>query len=206
VFAEPDESMQSALAKLREQLLEPQPNNDTPGYLIHVASVITEAFVITGKTAPTIVGGLAVETYTAGSYTTLDIDMIVDDIDAEKKIMSALGFSKRPGYRFYEHPSLDVFVEFPTGPLDGSRDRISEVRLEDGRVLYLIGIEDIVIDRVAAYVHWESSEDATQAVNLLIAQRGKIDLDYLHRAAEGKGLSKALADIMARAKFLEPEQ
>lgn len=186
MFADPNESAKSALAKLRERLSEPQPDKDTPGFLTHIASIVTEAFIILGESPPIVVGGLAVETYTAGNYTTLDIDMVVEDITAEKRVMSALGFSKRPGFRFYDHPTLEAFIEFPSGPLDGSRDRISEIRLEDETVLYLIGIEDIVIDRIAAYVHWDSSEDATQAVNLLIAQRSQVDLDYLRRTADEK--------------------
>lgn len=97
MFSEPSDSIQTALAKFRKHLLELQPNEDTPGYLIHIASVITEAFVVLGKTPPKLVGGLAVEVYSAGNYTTFDIDMIVDDIAAEKEVMSALGFTKRPG-------------------------------------------------------------------------------------------------------------
>lgn len=41
MFNEPSEGMQSALANLREQLQELQPDNDTHGYLTQIASVIT---------------------------------------------------------------------------------------------------------------------------------------------------------------------
>ena len=79
----------------------------------------------------------------------------------------------------------------------------SDVQLDDGRVLYMIGIEDIILDRVAAYQNWdkrrEDSEDATQAITLLVAQRDKVDQGYLQKAAAEKGYTEALAELQARA-------
>lgn len=96
-----------------------------------------------------------------------------------------------------------MFVEFPLGPLDGSNDRIREVQLDDGHILYVIGIEDIVLDRVAAYVNWNSSDDATQAILLLVAQKNSIDRSYLQQTAAEKGLADGLAYVLAQADALK---
>ena len=157
--------------------------------LIRVASVITQACVYAGVQPPVVVGGLAVETYTSGGYTTRDVDMVTSDDVGTDRVMRALGFSRQPGHRYYEHPECSVLVEFPTGPLDGSRDRTVQIELDDGSSISVIGIEDIIVDRAAAYKFWdrcrENSEDATQAVLMLVAHYDRIDWEYLlRRAAE----------------------
>lgn len=191
------------LSGIRSQLSSIRASRDRLGFLARVASLITEAFVSLGLSPPVVVGGLAVETYTSAEYTTRDIDFIHADDAAVRRVMSALGFITRPGYRYYEHTDIGVFVEFPTGPLDGDRDRIAEVQLDDGSVLYVIGVEDAILDRVAAYVHWDKrrpdSPDAAQAVTLLIARRDMIDTEYLNRAAKDKGLTDALRELEHRA-------
>jgi hypothetical protein len=206
MFADPSERLSAALSKQRERLLNLPQDSDTLRYLTSVASIVTDAFLTLGKNPPIVVGGLAVEAYTAGGYTTLDVDMITFDGEATSQVMSALGFRKRPG-RHYEHPSIKAFVEFPSGPLDGSTDRITEIKLDDGTSLYVIGIEDIILDRVAAYVNWDKrnpdSPDAAQAVLLLVAQRVRIDLDYLKAEASSKGLADGLADVLRRAEAVQ---
>lgn len=210
MFADANENLRAALLSHRDRLLNPPEGKDALGYLTFIASVITGAFVVLGKTPPVVVGGLAVETYTAGGYTTLDVDMIAVDDALAARVMDALGFRKQPESRHYEHPNLEALVEFPAGPLDGSEDRITEVRLDDGGSLYVIGIEDIIIDRLSAYVHWdkrdENSADAVQAVLLILAQQDKIDPEYLRRAAAERGLSEGLADVLARASALEKDR
>lgn len=207
MLTDPDETLASALCPLRDRLLSPPQGEDTLRYLTFVASVITEAFVVLGRTPPTVVGGLAVETYTGGGYTTLDVDMIAADDALVAQVMGALGFHRKRGHRHYEHPNLDAFVEFPPGPLEGSKDKIARIVLDTGGELYVIGIEDIIIDRISAYVHWdkrsENSADAAQAVLLMVAQRERIDDEYLRRAAEERGLSEGLADILAKASKLK---
>ncbi|MDO8589408.1 MAG: hypothetical protein Q7T82_20485 [Armatimonadota bacterium] len=197
----PDE-LAARLAPHRERLIA-QPKTSVVSRLMRVASVITDAFVEVGASPPVVVGGLAVETYTAGGYTTKDIDMIAEDPRLETAVMTALGFRKKPGVRHYEHPSLDVMVEFPTGPLEGSSERIADVQLEGGGRVYVIGVEDIILDRLAAYEHWDhrraNSEDATQAVSLIVAHRARIDWDYLQQTADLRGLSDALRELIVRS-------
>lgn len=201
------ESLDAVLSPLRERLLHGPRSEDAFSRLIFVASVITDAFVMLGKTPPTVVGGLAVETYTQGGYTTLDVDMIAPDDQIASEVMHALGFERKSGFRHYQHPDLDVLVEFPTGPLEGAADRVTEVRLDGGGSLRVIGIEDIVIDRLSAYVNWDrrraDSPDAIQAALLVVAQREKIDMEYLRRTARERGLSEGLADILAKASEIE---
>lgn len=205
--ADQNEELSAALCTHRERLLNLSQGKDTLRYLVAVASVITDAFLTIGKNPPVVVGGLAVEAYTAGGYTTLDVDMIILDDDTASQVMHALGFHRQPGHRHYEHPDTKAFVEFPTGPLDGSPDRITEIQLDDGTSLYVIGIEDIILDRVAAYVNWDKrnadSADATQAILLMMAQWDRIDHEYLRTEASARGLADGLQDIIRRVETLQ---
>lgn len=109
-----DDCKRDKLKELRNRFLSPPPEPATLAQLIHVASIITDAFTAVGLRPPTVVGGLAVEIYTNGDYTTRDVDFVHSDLRASGKLMRALGFSRRVGDRYYVHPSLDVAVEFPT--------------------------------------------------------------------------------------------
>lgn len=194
------------LSALKSRLHHISPSPSRQGLLTQVASLITEAFMALGVSPPVVVGGLAVETYTTAEYTTRDVDFIHTDDSAVARVMHALGFTKRPGHRYYVHPQVDVYVEFPTGPLDGDSTRISEIQLDDGSLIFVIGIEDIIIDRLSAWQNWdklrEDSEDAIQAITLLVAQAGSIDHDYLKAVAAERGLSDALSEIQQRVNAL----
>ncbi|MHB1458056.1 MAG: DUF6036 family nucleotidyltransferase [Armatimonadota bacterium] len=181
------------------------PHSDTGHSHLHeIAAIITTAFETLGLFLPIVVGGLAVETYTSGNYTTEDIDFIHPDPSEPACVMDALGFQSKG--RYFIYPILDVYVEFPNGPLDGEWSRVIEVSVNDNNRIIVIGLEDIIIDRIAAYQNWDkrnpNSPDGTQAVNLLAIQHDAIDYDYLRKAAIEKGYGDALAELQARADKL----
>lgn len=63
-------------------------------------------------------------------------------------------------------------------------DKIIEVTVEDDFLIYVIGIEDLIIDRIRAAVHWESQSDREWALFLMNAQWEEIDFEYLEQRAE----------------------
>lgn len=86
---------------------------------------------------------------------------------------------------------------------------MAEIEVDASRKVFVIGIEDIVLDRVAAYLNWdkcnEDSEHAVQAITLLIAQHDRIDEAYLQRTARERGWADALAEIKTRADAVREE-
>lgn len=147
---------------------------------------------------PIVVGGNAVEFYTVGSYATGDIDIICADYRKLGEVLKDWGF-KREG-RHWISKKYDILVESPNDILIGSSKKVTEVEIK-GLKVYLIGIEDIIIDRLNAFVHWKSSEDGRWAKELLILNKDKIDWKYLEEQSKQEKTIKALNQLKKNAKI-----
>lgn len=142
-------------------------------YIIGVLTRVLEKFNV----KPVIVGGFALEFYTTGGYNTGDIDLVFPDYELLSKIMADLGFKKAG--RHWISRELDVFIEAPGSNLtEGEKRHLSRVEIDDLNV-YLIGVEDLLIDRMNAYVHWKSKDDGYWVKELIAMHKGKIDRKYL---------------------------
>lgn len=127
---------------------------------------------------PIIVGGLAVEIYTRSEYTTSDIDLIFSQRSIADKYLRLLGFV--PEGRHWYHEELLVSIEIPNDMLeDADDDRVIELELQDNLHVYVIGIEDIILDRLRACVHWKSSSDCEWGKRLFLMHAQRLDLSYL---------------------------
>lgn len=134
------------------------------------------------QTRPIIVGDLAVEIYTRSGYTTADIDMVVSDRDAAVKLLQQVGFTPQGRHLFHE--KLLVSIEIPSDMLeDADEEKITEIVTANGYSIFVIGIEDIILDRMRACVHWKSSSDCEWAYRMFLIHREQIDYAYLEAKA-----------------------
>src|SRR2546425_13034246 len=78
--------------------------------MLAVVGVVAEALHDLGF-VPVVVGGLAVQYWTRGAYTTADIDVLLPHRPEIDRRFEALGF-EREG-RHWRLPGRDVFVEAP---------------------------------------------------------------------------------------------
>lgn len=127
-----------------------------------------------------MVGGSAVEFYTAASYMTKDIDFIAKDALNIKKVMTDLGF-KNDGDGIWYHDNTSVIIEFPKGPLVGEYSRTIRVETAYG-IVEVIGIEDIILDRVSAAKFWQDTPE--WAEYLLSSHYDNVDFVYLRDKAK----------------------
>ena len=132
---------------------------------------------------PILVGGAALEFYTAGGYATGDVDLALPsgaDVDAA---FAELGFRKEG--RFWLHDGLDLLFEAaaPAG-LPGEDAPRTEVEVDGLRVV-IIGVEDLLIDRLRAWVHWKSPEDERWTRRLAHLYADRIDWSYLRDRTGG---------------------
>lgn len=140
---------------------------------------------------PVLVGGAAVELYTAGAYTTGDLDFAGEVTPRVARRLREAGFDKEGrSWRLGD----DVFLELPSSSLDpGAR----AMRLVVGdRSVLVLGVEELLLDRLAAWKHWGSEIDATNALLLWTQHRGRIDDDRVRRLAVEAGLEEALASLL----------
>lgn len=130
---------------------------------------------------PVIVGGQAVEFYTSGGYSTMDIDFICGAyLDEINSVLNPLGFKKEGKYWFIENSP--IVIEVPSGSLAGSWDKVTEVEIEDVSA-YIIGIEDIIVDRLNRYKFWKEYDDKEWIIGMMLINYDDIDWDYLHKRA-----------------------
>ncbi len=152
-----------------------------------VIAVVTRALQSVGI-RPVLVGGMAVEFYTAGGYSTVDIDMVASHTSKLETMMTELGFDKEG--RHWHNAGLGAFIEMPAPPLAGSSEKVNEVDY-DGLPVYVIGIEDLILDRLRALEYWTSEEDGRWAHNLMFIHREIIDWRYLEEQVATEELTVA---------------
>ena len=125
---------------------------------------------------PILVGGAALEFYTAGGYATKDMDLalpVAPEVDAA---FASLGFEKEG--RYWYHPEFDLLFEAPApAGLPGEDAPRTEVEI-DGLRVAIIGIEDLLIDRLRAWVRWNSDEDGRWTRRLACLYPDRIDWGF----------------------------
>ncbi|SMB93214.1 hypothetical protein SAMN00808754_0817 [Thermanaeromonas toyohensis ToBE] len=163
-----------------------------------VLAVLTEALKPKGI-RPILVGGRALEFYTLGGYATKDIDLVVNGREQAKLILEEMGFLRRPGERHWYHEELDLAIEIPDEFLAGSLEKVVTVEI-NGMEAFIIGIEDLVVDRLAAAKFWKSQADAQWAAKLLALHAGEIDLEYLKEAAREQQVEDVLTEALRQSE------
>jgi hypothetical protein len=146
-----------------------------------MAGLITRRLEEKGKPAPVLIGGLALSYYTREVYFTADIDLAYADRESLDEVLLELGFDKRG--RYWVQAGLDIALEVPALGLPGEEAPRETVELEGGLSCVVIGLEDLIIDRLNACKHWNSAVDG-EMTELLIVRYGKeIDWAYLEKKA-----------------------
>lgn len=148
--------------------------------MVHAAAIITE-LLEQQNIQPIIVGGLSVEIYTLNGYTTNDIDFVLDGYDKAKEILFSLGFEKVG--KDWIHPEIGISIEIPDNYLAGDYEKVTTVPIGNRKV-NVIGIEDIILDRLRAAVHWKSAQDREWGYRLFLMYYEDIDLDYIKSMLE----------------------
>ncbi len=160
-----------------------------------VVAVIAEALKAQAI-RPIVVGGSAVEFYTFGGYATADVDLVVGDRAALGEVLARLGF--RSEGRMWYRDDLDIVLECPDEDLAGDSGRVLEVQIED-MVCPVIGIEDLIVDRLNGYVHWKWEDDRRWVKQLIQSNTAELDWGYLRERAKAEGILQMLNEIAEEA-------
>lgn len=130
---------------------------------------------------PILVGGAALELYTAGGYATGDVDLALPRGPVVDRAFADLGFATQG--RFWVRPELDLYFEAPA-PAGLPGETAPRTRIEvEGLPVVVIGLEDLLLDRVRAAVHWRSDEDRRWARRLALLYPDRLDWAYLRGKA-----------------------
>lgn len=156
-----------------------------------ILAIITEAMKTIGE-RPILIGGQALEYYTLGGYTTGDIDIALPSTNEVDNIFSKMGFRKEG--RYWIREDIDSLIEAPTSDLSGEDAQLVELEIEDMRC-YIIGLEDLIIDRLNGYVHRHWEDDGRWVKRLLSLHAEEIDKEYLFRRAREESTEQSLNKI-----------
>lgn len=134
-----------------------------------------------------LTGGAVVTIYSENEYRSDDLDFICT---ARQKdlihAMASLGFKPDKG-RYFVHPDTDLFIEFPAPPLAIGNEPVTQVaeqQLPTG-MLKLLTPTQCVMDRLAAFYHWNDPQARRQAA--MVAARHPIDWAEVERWSRGEG-------------------
>lgn len=134
-----------------------------------------------GREAPVIIGGCALSYYSREVYFTADIDLAYADREALDRVLTAIGFKKEGRYWISE--DLKLAVEAPASALIGEDAPVEIVEIDKELQCKMIGVEDLIIDRLNACKHWKYETDC-EMVDLLIRKYLKdLDWKYLEKKA-----------------------
>jgi predicted nucleotidyltransferase len=143
-----------------------------------------------------LVGGGAVEFYSAGTYTTGDVD-VAGPREAITPVLERMGFANHG--RLWVREDLGLVMEVSGLSLRATEEVI--VAEVDGVAVPLIRVEDSIVDRLLATAYWKSETGWEQAVILYGAHRDRLDEEALARKAEANDAGGALQQL--RATFTE---
>lgn len=156
---------------------------------IELAALVSQTLEAAGIKA-TLSGGGAVSIYSDHQYKSKDLDFVTAERrDRLSAALAPLGFSLASDRRHFTHPDTDLFLEFPAGPLEfGTRmvrhDDIPRMETPWGP-LRVVTPTLCVMDRLAAYWHWNDRQSWDQAV--LVAGHREVDYDELLAYAKDEG-------------------
>ena len=179
----------SSAGDLENRLLAAASLSDRGERTVQVAVVLAEALRAAGD-RPVLVGGAAVEIYTRSMYTTVDFDFIAAGGPKVASTLRQLGFERRG--RVWVRRDLAIVVELPSATLSPARSvsmRVGSAELE------IIAVEDLIVDRLAAWKHWKWHPDGVAAGLLLGIHDGGLDKARLLERAQDEQVADALASL-----------
>lgn len=152
--------------------------------MLYAAAIITK-LLENENVKPVIVGGFSVEIYTDRNYSTRDLDVVTSERSKVIKLLQNIGFKAEGRHLVYDE--LDLAIEFPDDKLAGSHEKVNKVSIEesDNLYVYVISYEDIIMDRLRAFLYWNEDESKEWGMKILFRFLNEIDLDYMMKVGKG---------------------
>ncbi|MCM3175547.1 DUF6036 family nucleotidyltransferase [Paenibacillus sp. MER 99-2] len=165
---------------------------------LKIVAILTKMIEKEHGTVPVIVGGSAVAIYSQGLYATNDTDLILLSYVDVQPYMLELKFNKF-GKDYYNN-DLDVLVEFPSGNLAGSPEKITVHEVWENYPVYILGVEDLILDRINSHVSTNDTGSKEWALRLMGALYDSIDWSYIHKVAHEQEVLQTIEKFQRTVK------
>src|SRR4030042_6658600 len=168
-----------------------------------MVALITRLLREKGKEVPLVIGGCALSYYSREVYFTADIYLAYADREVLDSVLRSIGFEKKGRYWFNE--DLKMAIEVPASVLADEDAPVEIVEFEEGLQCRIIGLEDLIIDRLNACKYWKWGIDC-EVVELLLKRYTKeLDWLYLEKKA-AKPENNTLSELFEiKKRILEKE-
>jgi hypothetical protein len=165
-----------------------------------IAGILHSAFEPDGFEV-TMVGGSAIEVHAPGIYRSGDLDLVIERASGNEarrdEIFKSLGF-ERTGRHWRRGDQL--FVELVSGPVAGPAE---EVRV-GGAEFRVVKKEVVLRDRLVGFKHWKHTAYGEQAIDMLAAFEGDLDMSWLGPELQREDAFDALEQLRKLASSDEP--
>lgn len=163
---------------------------------IELAAIVSQELEAHGIAA-TLSGGGAVSVYTDNEYESADLDFVTSERTPRlAEVLLPLGFELAADRRHFRHPETALYLEFPPGPLAFGNlvveDDVVPVLQTAWGPLRVVSPTQCVMDRLAAYWHWNDRQSWDQAV--MVARAQTVDQDTLLTYADQEGAARSDID------------
>jgi hypothetical protein len=148
---------------------------------------------------PVLTGGSAIEVYLDGTLRTGDMDIIYDAKQLQE-VLRGWHFDLGGGLRAWVNDELGLAVDMVGDELNGSYDRVTTITTDYGPAT-IMGVEDLILKRLASAKFWKVPTDIDQAYLLARAHNDRIDWPYLEEEARRADVG----DYLAKVKPLLPK-
>lgn len=143
-----------------------------------------------------LVGGSCVSIYTNEKHHSKDLDFITPySVDSITASLAKKGFTKEG--RYFVHKNSQFYVEFPSGPLAiGNQTPIKpegELKVKDVTIK-LYSPSQCVMDRLAAWFHWQDRNSLLQAI--WVAERHPINIQKVKKWAKNENEPQKLDEFI----------
>lgn len=164
------------------------------GFAMRVGKILKDAGI-----DAVLTGGAVVSIYTHNQYRSFDLDFITHSpLKDLKKAFEGTGFYREG--RYFKHPETEFFIDFPAPPLSVGNEPVTEFRemVSENQYLKLLTPTYCVMDRLAAYYHWNDPQALAQA--LMVARENEIDLERIEKWSREEGMGEKYGFFLLQYK------
>jgi hypothetical protein len=140
-----------------------------------------------------LVGGQAIDLYTAGTFATTDIDLVVDNKIIAEKLLNKFGFGKEANGLWF-NKDLAIVVQVISQPYSGDSKKLRKFKIRDYEIR-VAAPEDLIQNRLYSAKFWKGNtqRDMEESIALLRIFADSIDNSYLNRLAKKNDIEDYLA-------------
>jgi hypothetical protein len=142
-----------------------------------------------------LVGGQAIDLYTAGTFATSDMDLVVNNKTVTEKLLNRFGFGKEDNGLWFNR-DLNIVIQVIPESYSGDSTKIRKFRVREYE-LKVAAPEDLIVNRLYSAKFWKSNtqRDLEQAVSLLKIFSNSLDDVYLDNLAKKNDVKDYLSDV-----------